>query len=82
MARTKGYHSYRGRGGGQKVLVVLLLIVLLVAVGFLAAQRYIVYEADGSMRLDLPWRLRPRLGARVSSRRQSPGGPEGTQTVG
>ncbi|MBR7149988.1 MAG: hypothetical protein IKD01_03115 [Oscillospiraceae bacterium] len=55
MARTKGYRSYRGRGGGQKVLVVLLLIVLLAAVGFLAAQRYIVYEDDGGMRLDLPW---------------------------
>ena len=39
-------------------------------------------EIAGQMGLDLPWRLRPWLGARVSSRRQSPRGPEGTQTVG
>lgn len=55
MARTKGYRSYRGRGGGRKVLIVLLILVLLAAVGFLAAQRHIVYEDDGSFRLELPW---------------------------
>ncbi len=57
---TKGYHSYRGKGGGGKgALTVLLCLILLAAVGFLVVQRYAVYEADGGVRFDLPWRKEP-----------------------
>lgn len=53
---TKGYHQYRGRGrGGGKLPVILLVVVLLCAIGFLIAQRYIVYHDDGSVTLDLPF---------------------------
>ena len=53
---TRGYSSYRGRRNGKKWLAALLALVLLAACGFLAAQRYIVYEADGSFRFELPWK--------------------------
>ena len=57
MPSTKGYRSYHGKGGaGRIVLIVLLCLVLLAAVGFLALQRYAVYEDDGSIRFDLPWK--------------------------
>ena len=52
---TRGYSSYRGRRHGRKMLAVLLALILAAACGFLFAQRYIVYEADGSFRFDLPW---------------------------
>ncbi|MBP3494262.1 MAG: hypothetical protein J6J83_06595 [Oscillospiraceae bacterium] len=53
---TKGYHQYRGRGRGSKVLlVVLLLLVLLGAVSFMVLQKYIVYNDDGSVKLELPF---------------------------
>ncbi len=53
---TKGYHQYRGRGrSGKKLLVVFLLIVLLCAALFLVGQRYLVYDADGTVRLELPF---------------------------
>ena len=53
---TKGYHQYRGRGrGGKTLLVVFLLIVLLCAALFLVGQRYLVYDADGTVRLELPF---------------------------
>ena len=52
---TKGYTGYRGRRRGRGVLAVVLVLILLVACGFSFAQRYIVYEADGSFRFDLPW---------------------------
>lgn len=56
MATTKGYHEYRGRGGKGKVfLVILLLLILLAAVLYLLGQKYIVYDADGSVRLELPF---------------------------
>ena len=63
MARvrgTRGYASYRGRRNGRKWLAALL--VLAAACGFLFAQRYIVYEADGSFRFELPWK-QPKDGA-------------------
>ena len=52
---TKGYAGYHGRRRGRGVLAVLLVAVLLLACGFLFAQRYMVYEADGSVRFELPW---------------------------
>ena len=52
---TKGYAGYHGRRRGRSVLAVLLVFVLLLACGFLFAQHYMVYEADGSVRFELPW---------------------------
>ena len=52
---TRGYSSYRGRRHGRKLLAVLLALILAAACGFLFAQRYIVYEADGSFRFEFPW---------------------------
>lgn len=57
MPSTKGYHSYHGKGGaGKIVLIVLLCLILFAAVGFLILQRYAVYGADGSIRFELPWK--------------------------
>ena len=56
MATTKGYHQYRGRGSKAKILLVILLVLILLgAIAYLFGQKYIVYEADGSIRLDLPF---------------------------
>lgn len=53
---TKGYQQYRGRGrGGKKLLVLLLLLILLGACAFLFLQRYIVYDSDGGIHLELPF---------------------------
>ncbi len=52
---TRGYSGYRGRRRGRKVLAVLLALILAAACGFLFAQRYIVYEADGSFHFEFPW---------------------------
>lgn len=52
---TRGYSSYHGRRSIWKVLLAVLLILLLLAAGaFLLLQDYIVYESDGSIRLELP----------------------------
>ena len=57
MGGTKGYRSYRGRTSKGKIaLAVVLVLIILAAVGFLWLQEYIVYDADGNARLDLPWR--------------------------
>ncbi len=52
---TRGYSGYRGRRRGRGVLAVVLVLILLAACGFLFAQRYMVYEADGSVRFEFPW---------------------------
>ena len=51
---TKGYTGYRGRRRGRGVLAVVLVVILLLACGFLFAQRYMVYDADGSVRFEFP----------------------------
>lgn len=59
MARvrgTRGYSSYRGRRRGKTALAVVLALILVLACAFLLAQRYIVYGADGSIRIELPGR--------------------------
>lgn len=53
---TKGYHSYSGRGKPKKIwLIVVLVLILLAAAVFLLLQPYVVYDADGGIRLDLPF---------------------------
>ena len=52
---TRGYNSYHGRRSLWKALLVLLLVLVLTAAGaFLLLQDYIIYESDGSIRLELP----------------------------
>lgn len=52
----RGYHQYRGKGrSSQKLLVVLLLLILLGACTFLFLQRYLVYDSDGGVHLELPF---------------------------
>ena len=52
---TRGYKSYHGRSGGKKLLVVLLVLALAAASVFMLIQQYVVYDADGSFRFELPW---------------------------
>ena len=53
---TKGYHSYRGRRGGMRVLlIVLLALVLLAACIYLFLQRYVTFTDGGEVRLDIPF---------------------------
>ena len=53
---TKGYHSYRGRGGGKKTLLVVLLVAaLLISLSYLALQDFLVYDSRGNVSLDLPF---------------------------
>ena len=53
---TRGYHSYRGRGGrGRVLLAVVLALILLLALGFLFLQDFMVYDSQGNMTLDLPF---------------------------
>ena len=56
MAGPRGYHNYRGRNSkGKTVLAVVLVLVILAALGFLALQRYIIYDETGRLYLELPW---------------------------
>lgn len=53
---TRGYSSYHGRRGGRRIAMVMaLLTVFMLSVGYLVLQNFIVYESDGSVRLDLPF---------------------------
>jgi len=53
---TRGYSSYHGRRSGRKFAIVAVLLALfLAAVGYLVLQNFIVYESDGSIRLELPF---------------------------
>lgn len=63
---TRGYTGYRGRRpSGKRWLVFVLVLILLAATAFLVAQRYIVYDMDGSFHFELPWL------SRISEQRQS-----------
>ena len=56
MARPRGYSGYRGRGGkGKLVLAAFLVLVILAAVVVMLLQRNIVYDAQGTPQLRLPW---------------------------
>ena len=53
---TRGYSGYRGRRpNGRRWLILALVLVILAAAAFLVAQRYMVYNMDGSYHFELPW---------------------------
>lgn len=53
---TKGYNSYRGRANAAKIaLIVVLVLVILGALGYLVMQNYVVYDDNGTARLELPF---------------------------
>lgn len=60
MPVTKGYRSYRGRPPKGKIaLAVVLVLVILGSIGAMVVQEYcVVYDADGQLRLELPWARR------------------------
>ena len=56
MSGTKGYRSYRGRmPKGRIALMVILILVIVVSAAVIWLQNYVVYTADGQIRLELPW---------------------------
>ena len=60
MAYSRGYHSYHGRTPRWRiVLMALLVVVILVAVAVIALSRYIVYDEEGTLRMELPWQEEP-----------------------
>lgn len=57
---ARGYTSYRGKRPFWKVVAaVLLILVILLACGAMALQKYVVYDADGRPRLELPQKQQP-----------------------
>ena len=82
---TKGYSSYRGRGGGKIIWIIVLVLVLLAAVAFLLAQRYVVYDENGKAHFTL---FEPRTetpenpidSEQVVIEREDPENPENPQT--
>ncbi|MEG1682485.1 MAG: putative glycoside hydrolase [Oscillospiraceae bacterium] len=56
MSWSKSYSSYRGRTPlGKKILILVLTLVILLACGALFVQKYLVYDEQGTARLELPW---------------------------
>ena len=53
----RDYGNYRGRQPlGKVLLAVALILVILAAAVFMALQRYMFYDANGDLRLELPGR--------------------------
>ena len=60
MAYSRGYNSYRGRTPRWRiVLMALLVVVILAAVAVMALSRYIVYDEEGTLQMELPWQEEP-----------------------
>ena len=60
MAYSRGYNSYRGRTPRWRIaLMVFLVVVILAAVAVMALSRYIVYDEEGRLRMELPWQEEP-----------------------
>ena len=56
MVGTKGYSSYRGRGPRWKILLAFVLVlVIAAAASVIYLQQFLVYGADGSRQIRLPW---------------------------
>ncbi len=57
MAQGSQYGNYRGRKPVGKLLLAIVLILVIAAAGlFIFLQRYMVYDEDGALRLELPGR--------------------------
>ena len=57
MSTPRGYRSYRGRPPKGKIaLAVVLVLVIAVSLAVIVLQEYVIYDADGNARLELPWR--------------------------
>lgn len=55
MAQSSQYGNYRGRRPLGKLLLAIILIMVIVAAGiFIFLQRYMVYDEDGNLKLELP----------------------------
>ena len=53
---ARGYQNYHGKKNRRRILLIAAMaLVLLLCIGYLAVQNYIVYNADGSVTLDLPF---------------------------
>ena len=53
---TRGYSGYRGRRpNGRRWLILALVLIILATAAFLIAQRWMVYDMDGSYHFELPW---------------------------
>ena len=53
---ARGYQNYHGKKNRRRILLMVgLALVLLLCIGYLAVQNSIVYNADGSISLDLPF---------------------------
>ena len=69
---AKGYQNYHGKKNSRRTaLVVLLAAVLMLCAGYLLIQNYIIYNADGSITVDLPF-LREEESADRQSGAQPP----------
>ena len=61
---TRGYSGYRGRRPSAKKWVSIVLAVIIVAAAvFLLAQRYMVYDKDGTYHFEPPWSHRDSDGS-------------------
>ena len=54
---TRRYSGYHGRrpGSPNRTALLVLALILLAALLFLFAQRYRVYNSDGSSHYEMPW---------------------------
>ena len=52
---ARPYRGNRRRDGSRGGLALVFLVILLCAVGYLVAQNYVVYDADGTRHLELPF---------------------------
>ena len=78
MAGAKGYRSYRGRGTKKKILLaVLLCLVILAAAVVIWVQGHMVYDADGTPHLDIPWQQTGEQEPQEDGGALDPGIPEG-----
>lgn len=72
---AKGYHSYRGRRSGKRLLlIVLLALVLAAALAFWYVQSSATYTDDGQVRFDLPFLRRGDGGGDPDGSEGSDGG--------
>jgi len=68
MADHRGYNSYRGRKPvGKIILAILLVLIILGSAGFIALQKYVVYDDSGKPRLELPGKSSPSASSPAES---------------